>query len=46
LIFSQILFVIPFCVCVRRDISSPKKGKFDDDGYYNNHIIAGNLVDQ
>src|SRR6218665_67510 len=25
------IFVNPFCVCVRRDISSPNKGKFDDD---------------
>ena len=27
----ETLVVNPFCVCVRRDISSPNKEKFDDD---------------
>ena len=32
LIFShQLTFVNPFCICIRRDISSATKGKFDDD---------------
>jgi len=32
-------FVNPFCVCVRRDISSPNKGKFYDDDVVKNVFL-------